>query len=95
MPALTSQIDPRSQDFLDNAAFHRALVAELDRRLARAANGGGEKARAKHSERGKLLPRERIDALLDPGWPPRACMTTPRRRPAWSAASAGSADRKW
>ncbi len=69
MPALTSQIDPRSQDFLDNVAFHRELVAELDRRLARAADGGGEKARAKHTARGKLLPRERIDALLDPGSP--------------------------
>ena len=69
MPALTSQIDPRSQEFLDNAAFHRELVAELDRRLARAADGGGEEARAKHSARGKLLPRERIDALLDPGSP--------------------------
>ena len=69
MPALTSQIDPRSQDFLDNAAWHRQLVDELDRRLARAADGGGEKARAKHTERGKLLPRERIDALLDPGAP--------------------------
>ena len=69
MPALTSQLDLRSQDFLDNAAFHRALVAELDRRLARAADGGGEQARAKHTARGKLLPRERIDALLDPGAP--------------------------
>jgi len=69
MPALTSQIDPRSQDFLDSAAWHRELVVELDRRLARAADGGGEKARAKHTERGKLLPRERIDALLDPGSP--------------------------
>ena len=69
MPALTTQLDPRSQDFLDNAAFHRELVAELDRRLARAADGGGEKARAKHVERGKLLPRERIRALLDPGSP--------------------------
>ncbi len=69
MPALTSQLDPRSQDFQDNAAYHRALVAELDRRLARAADGGGEKARNKHTERGKLLPRERINALLDPGSP--------------------------
>jgi len=69
MPALTTQIDNRSQDFADNAAFHRALVAELDRRLANAADGGGEKARAKHTERGKLLPRDRIVALLDPGSP--------------------------
>ena len=69
MPALTSQLDPRSQDFQDNAAYHRALVDELDARLARAADGGGEKARAKHTERGKLLPRDRITALLDPGSP--------------------------
>ncbi|MFT3898514.1 MAG: carboxyl transferase domain-containing protein [Thermomonas sp.] len=69
MPALISQIDTRSQDFADNAAFHRELVAELDRRLARAADGGGEKARARHTERGKLLARDRITALLDPGSP--------------------------
>ena len=69
MPALTSQLDPRSQEFQDNVAYHRALVEELDARLARAANGGGEKARTRHTERGKLLARERITALLDPGSP--------------------------
>ncbi|GHE25780.1 carboxyl transferase domain-containing protein [Vulcaniibacterium thermophilum] len=69
MPILASQIDPRSQDFRDNAAYHRALVEELEARLARAAQGGGEKARAKHTERGKLLVRDRITALLDPGSP--------------------------
>ncbi len=69
MPAIRSQLDPRSQEFRDNAAWHRALVEELDRRLARAAEGGGEKARNKHTERGKLLARDRITALLDPGSP--------------------------
>ena len=69
MPALTSQLDPRSQEFQDNAAYHRALVEELDTRLARAANGGGEKARTRHTERGKLLARDRITALLDAGSP--------------------------
>jgi len=69
MPVIRSQLDPRSQEFLDNAAWHRALVDELDRRLARAADGGGEKARLKHTERGKLLVRDRITALLDPGSP--------------------------
>ncbi|HEX9173437.1 MAG TPA: carboxyl transferase domain-containing protein, partial [Telluria sp.] len=69
MPALTSQLDPGSQDFKDNVAFHRALVEELDARLARAANGGGEQARTRHTGRGKLLPRDRITALLDPGSP--------------------------
>ncbi len=69
MPAIRSQVDPRSQEFQDNASHHRALTDELHRRLARAADGGGEKARTRHTERGKLLPRERIDALLDPGSP--------------------------
>ena len=69
MPVLTSQLDPRSTEFKDNATYHRALVEELDRRLAYAAGGGGEKARHKHTERGKLLARERITALLDPGSP--------------------------
>ena len=69
MPALSSNLDPRSQEFQDNAGYHRALVAELDARLARAADGGGDKARNRHTERGKLLPRDRITALLDPGSP--------------------------
>ncbi|MFP5374518.1 MAG: carboxyl transferase domain-containing protein [Gammaproteobacteria bacterium] len=69
MPVIDSQLDPRSQEFRDNAAYHRSLVEELDRRLARAAEGGGEKAREKHVERGKLLARDRIAALLDPGSP--------------------------
>ena len=69
MSVLTSQLDPRSADFIANAAYHRALVEELDRRLARAAEGGGTKARDRHTERGKLLPRDRITALLDPGSP--------------------------
>ncbi len=69
MPALTSQLDPRSRDFADNADYHRALVEELDRRLARAADGGGKQARDKHVERGKLPARDRITALLDPGSP--------------------------
>jgi 3-methylcrotonyl-CoA carboxylase beta subunit len=69
MPALHSNLDPRSQDFQDNVAYHRGLVAELDARLARAAEGGGEKARTRHTERGKLLVRDRITALLDPGSP--------------------------
>ncbi|MCL1633869.1 methylcrotonoyl-CoA carboxylase [Luteimonas sp. SX5] len=69
MPVLASQLDPRSQEFRDNAAYHRALVDELDARLSAAAAGGGEKARNKHTERGKLLARDRITALLDPGSP--------------------------
>ena len=69
MPALVSQLDPRSADFTANADHHRALTAELHTRLRRAAEGGGQAARAKHTARGKMLARDRIDALLDPGSP--------------------------
>src|SRR5699024_11992894 len=52
-----------------NRQSHEDLLADLRDRLGRAAQGGGEKARARHLERGKLLARQRIDVLLDPGSP--------------------------
>ena len=52
-----------------NRQSHEDLLADLRSRLERAALGGGEKARARHLERGKLLARQRIDVLLDPGSP--------------------------
>src|SRR6187402_2700184 len=69
MPIINSQLDTRGADFADNAAALRAQVSDLDSQLERIALGGGEKARAKHSARDKLLPRERVSALLDPGSP--------------------------
>ncbi len=66
---LDTQLNARSADFLANAAAMRALVDDLRARLAQVAQGGGEAARAKHVARGKLLPRERVDRLLDPGTP--------------------------
>ncbi|MGL3805656.1 carboxyl transferase domain-containing protein [Paeniglutamicibacter sp. R2-26] len=66
---MTSSIDTADPGFLRNAAEQRELVAELRRRLAAAALGGPEKSRARHVERGKLLPRDRVDALLDEGSP--------------------------
>src|SRR6201987_2466330 len=48
---------------------HSALVAQLREKLAAAALGGPERARARHVDRGKLLPRDRVDGLLDPGSP--------------------------
>ena len=69
MSVLTTQIDPRAPAFRDNAASLRALVDDLRAQLAKVAEGGGAKAREKHVARGKLLPRERIRALLDPGSP--------------------------
>ncbi|MHA7987007.1 carboxyl transferase domain-containing protein [Rathayibacter sp. CAU 1779] len=52
-----------------SASTQRALVAELQERLARAAHGGSDAARQRHTSRGKLLPRDRVDRLLDPGSP--------------------------
>jgi 3-methylcrotonyl-CoA carboxylase beta subunit len=69
MPAIKSQIDPRSEDFRRNAEAMRKAVDDLATQMANVAEGGGAKAREKHTARGKLLPRERIRALLDPGSP--------------------------
>ena len=69
MTVLHSQLNPRSADFQLNAAAMRALVDDLRAHLERVAQGGGEAARAKHTARGKLLPRDRVQMLLDPGTP--------------------------
>src|SRR5690554_2388317 len=55
--------------FADNDKSHRDLVAELRERLATAALGGPQRSRERHVARGKLLPRDRIDELLDEGSP--------------------------
>jgi len=67
--ALSSAADPRSDRFVRYADQHRDLVADLNERLSAARGGGGEHARNRHVERGKLLPRARIDALVDHGTP--------------------------
>jgi 3-methylcrotonyl-CoA carboxylase beta subunit len=69
MPALETQLNARSADFLANAAAMRSLVEDLNAQVAKAAAGGGETARARHTARGKLLPRDRVQMLLDPGTP--------------------------
>ncbi len=69
MPVIESRVNPRSQEFQDNARAMRAQVDDLRRQIAHAAQGGSESARAKHLARGKLLPRERVERLLDPGTP--------------------------
>ncbi|MER6275260.1 carboxyl transferase domain-containing protein [Streptomyces sp. 900105245] len=68
-PELRSAADPASEAWRANEQGHLALVEELRGKLAAAALGGGEKARARHTARGKLLPRDRVDTLLDPGSP--------------------------
>ncbi len=64
---LHSSIDPKSQDFARNAEAMRALVADLRDKLDEVAGGGGEASRARHTSRGKMLARERVDLLVDPG----------------------------
>ncbi|HEY0806059.1 MAG TPA: carboxyl transferase domain-containing protein [Pseudonocardiaceae bacterium] len=68
-PVLHSAADPSSADHARNAKAHTLLVDELHARLATAARGGTERARERHVARGKLLPRDRVDSLLDPGSP--------------------------
>ena len=69
MPTLASKLNVRSEDFKANAAAMRALVVDLNAKLATIALGGGEGPRAKHLSRGKLLPRDRVEMLLDPDTP--------------------------
>ncbi len=69
MTLLTSQIAPRSATFRANLAANMAAFDTVKAAAGLALAGGGDKARALHQSRGKLLPRERIDRLLDPGSP--------------------------
>ena len=69
MPVIKSQLNPRSAEFRANAERMRALVNDLRQQVARATLGGDARAREKHVARGKLLPRERVRTLLDPGSP--------------------------
>jgi 3-methylcrotonyl-CoA carboxylase beta subunit len=69
MDALDTHLDPSSDDFKANAERMQGLVDELKQRLEVARQGGGEKYVARHREQGKVPPRERIAALLDPGTP--------------------------
>ena len=68
-PVLSSSVDLESPEAKARAAHNRALAEELRAKVAQAALGGSEKARERHTARGKLLPRERVERLLDPGAP--------------------------
>jgi 3-methylcrotonyl-CoA carboxylase beta subunit len=69
MPVIKSTIDPKSPDFQSNAATMALLLRDLREKLARISEGGGPRAKEKHMARGKLLPRDRVAGLLDPGTP--------------------------
>ncbi len=64
---LHSSIDPSSSDFARNSDAMRGLVADLREKLSQVAGGGGEVSRNRHTARGKMLARERVDLLVDPG----------------------------
>mgnify|MGYP001589031952 CR=1 FL=1 len=69
MAILASAVDKNSDEFRANAERMRELVAELQARRAEAARGGNDKTRERHVARGKLLPRDRVMNLIDPGSP--------------------------
>jgi 3-methylcrotonyl-CoA carboxylase beta subunit len=68
-PTLTSRLDLASPEAKARAAHNRALATALRSKVAQAALGGPERSRERHTARGKLLPRERVERLLDPGSP--------------------------
>jgi len=69
MSIIVSKVNPRSEDFSDNQAYMSDLISDLTKVVAQIKEGGGEKNQARHTGRGKLLVRDRIDALIDPGTP--------------------------
>lgn len=69
MPRIVSKINTQSQDFKDNQEHMQNQVTELKDLVSKICEGGGEKANQRHLARGKLLPRERINCLLDSGSP--------------------------
>ena len=69
MPKLESQINPGAESFQRTFAHNQSLAGELRARIRVAALGGSEASRSRHSSRGKLLARERVTRLLDPGAP--------------------------
>ena len=69
MPAIRSQLNPRADEFRANAQRMSALVRDLKEKVAAASLGGDKAARDRHTARGKMLPRDRVRNLLDPGAP--------------------------
>ncbi|HEY4371818.1 MAG TPA: carboxyl transferase domain-containing protein [Burkholderiales bacterium] len=69
MAVIDSKINPRSEEFKANQAVLSAAVEDLRQKVGQSAIGGPEESRKKHLSRGKLLPRERVERLLDPGSP--------------------------
>ena len=69
MPTIKSKLNPRSQEFVANAEQMQSLIDDLRDKMQVIAQGGGKERQEKHTNRGKLLPRERVRQLLDVGSP--------------------------
>src|SRR5690606_37578456 len=69
MPVIQSNLNVRSEDFQENRRHMHELLADLRDKVELIKQGGGEKSRERHVARGKLLPRDRVQALIDPGAP--------------------------
>ena len=69
MTVIHTALDTRADEFQANAARMRGPVEDLRAQVEKARRGGGDRARKRHLERGKMLPRERVRDLLDPGSP--------------------------
>ena len=67
MAVRTSEINTRSTEFAENAAAMQLLVDDLQAKVEQVAQGGGTRYQERHQARGKLLPRDRVNALVDPG----------------------------
>ena len=103
MPRIKSAISTASDEFRANAAAMGALVADLAGKRTEAAAGGPSRLRERHTARGKLLPRDRVLGLIDPGSPflelsqlaasgsTRATSTAPGSSPGWGAYPGASA----
>jgi 3-methylcrotonyl-CoA carboxylase beta subunit len=95
MAQLSSKLNPRTEEFKTNAGAMRGWVDDLNAQLARITQGGPADMRAKHAARGKLLPRDRVERMLDPDTPfleigPLAAMNVYKERDGSDAApSAG------
>src|SRR5690606_10581152 len=68
-PVLPSKLNSADPAFQSNVAHNRMLAKDLRAKVAETAKGGSEKSRERHISRGKLLPRERVEKLIDPGTP--------------------------
>jgi 3-methylcrotonyl-CoA carboxylase beta subunit len=69
MSRINSRVDTGSESFIENREHYDGLLQTLRERTARAISGGHDKLRARHHERGKILVRDRVDLLVDPGTP--------------------------